>query len=180
MPPPSVGHVAFPLVRTRCFTASPHLGVGASLVEEEERRGRRGRRAPRRNLPTHSHTPLFLCSSWQEWSQYACNLTAVAFSKHHSPNSPAGPPAHLAAISSRLKTSLALWLPFTHNLWPEARGFLGSCFPLSAYWQALPTCWQARVKSLWPQQTSHCLMAESFYKETLTSIERIHQLSFVV
>ena len=38
MPPPSVGHVAFPLVRTRCFTASPHLGVGASLVEEEEER----------------------------------------------------------------------------------------------------------------------------------------------
>ena len=36
MPPPSVEHVAFPLVTTRCFTASPHLGVGASLVEEEE------------------------------------------------------------------------------------------------------------------------------------------------
>ena len=33
---PSVEHVAFPLVRTRCFTASPDLGVGASLVEEGE------------------------------------------------------------------------------------------------------------------------------------------------
>ena len=38
MPPPSVGDVAFSLVRTRCFTARPHLGVGASLVEEEEER----------------------------------------------------------------------------------------------------------------------------------------------
>ena len=44
MPPPSVGHVAFPLVRTRCFTASPHLGVGASLVEEEE--GKEGEEGP--------------------------------------------------------------------------------------------------------------------------------------
>ena len=60
---------------------------------------------------TCQHTSTHLYSTWQEWSQYACPLTPVAFSNHHSPILLCSPPGRLLPISSKLKTSLALLLP---------------------------------------------------------------------
>ena len=47
---PSVGHVSFPLVRTRCFTASQIWALEPLSVWEQQLR---------LELPTHSRTPLF-------------------------------------------------------------------------------------------------------------------------
>ena len=71
----------------------------------------------RHNLPTHSHTPLFLWS-WPEWR---ANMPASWQPWHLRSTTPPFYSSNLL-ISSKLKTSLSFLFPFIFNLWPKTRG----------------------------------------------------------